>query len=354
MKILHVITSLRTGGAEKLLVDLLPAFKSMGHTVELLLFDGTVTPFYTQLRKDGINIHNLSIGGNVYNPINIFKLKRYLNEFDIVHTHNTACQYYVALAKAMFNSTCKLFTTEHSTNNRRRYFKLFKYTDKFIYKQYQSIISVSNKTTLNLRKHIELSLPIKTIYNGIDTTKYYNIPREFKKGDKIIVTMIAAFRHEKDHDTLVRAFSTLPQNYNLWLIGQGPRQQEIKAMVYNLGISNRVIFTDFVENIPKALHMSHIVVLSSHWEGFGLAALEGMASNLPVIVSDIDGIREVVGSSAVLFKPHDHIDLANKIIELCVNPKMYHVYSEAGLNRSYEFDIKITAQKYANLYTTNA
>ena len=46
MKILHIITSLRTGGAEKLLVDLLPAFKSMGHTVELLLFDGTITPFY--------------------------------------------------------------------------------------------------------------------------------------------------------------------------------------------------------------------------------------------------------------------------------------------------------------------
>lgn len=350
MKILHVITSLRTGGAEKLLVDLLPAFKSMGHTVELLLFDGTVTPFYTQLRKDGINIHHLSIGGNVYNPINIFKLKRYLNEFDIVHTHNTACQYYVALAKAMFNSTCKLFTTEHSTHNRRRNIKFFKYIDKLIYKQYQSIIAVSDKTTQNFVKHLELSLPVETIYNGIDTTKYYSITREFKNDDKIIVTMIAAFRHEKDQDTLVRAISILPKNYNLWLIGQGLRQQEIKSLVSNLGISNRVNFTDFIADIPQALKESDIIVLSSHWEGLSLSSIEGMASGRPFIASDVDGLREIVGNAGILFPHEDYKTLATEIENLSKDTSYYTSVAKRCHERAKQYDISIMANKYNRLY----
>ena len=55
MKILHVITSLRTGGAEKLMVDLLPRLRNLGNDLELLIFDGTRTPFYDEL----VNIENL-------------------------------------------------------------------------------------------------------------------------------------------------------------------------------------------------------------------------------------------------------------------------------------------------------
>ena len=51
MKMLHVITSLHTGGAEKLMVDLLPRLRTLGNDVELLLFDGTRTPFYDELEK---------------------------------------------------------------------------------------------------------------------------------------------------------------------------------------------------------------------------------------------------------------------------------------------------------------
>ena len=68
MRILHVITSLRTGGAEKLMVDLLPRLRDLGNDVELLLFDGTRTLFYEELENTGIKIHTLSVGGNVYNP----------------------------------------------------------------------------------------------------------------------------------------------------------------------------------------------------------------------------------------------------------------------------------------------
>lgn len=350
MKILHIITSLRTGGAEKLLVDLLPAFKSMGHTVELLLFDGTITPFYTQLRETGITINHLSVGGNVYNPINIFKLKRYLKEFDIVHTHNTACQYYVAIAKAIFNSTCKLFTTEHSSNNRRRTIKLFKFIDRQIYRQYNKIITVSEKTSQNLSEYLGRTYPISAICNGINTLKFFNEIKPVVANNKTLIAMIAAFRHEKDQDTLVRAISILPNNYNLWLIGQGPRQQEIKALVSNLGISDRVDFTDFIANIPQALKESDIIVLSSHWEGLSLSSIEGMASGRPFIASDVDGLREIVSGAGILFPHGDYEYLATEIEKLANDTYYYTSVAKQCHERAMQYDISIMAKKYSQLY----
>ena len=350
MKILHVITSLRTGGAEKLLVDLLPAFKSMGHTVELLLFDGTVTPFYTQLQEAGIKIHHLCVGGNVYNPFHILKLKRYLNEFDIVHTHNTACQYYTAIAKVVFKSNCKLFTTEHNTNNRRRAIKVFKHLDRVIYQQYIKIISVSEKASQNLTEHIGKTYPITTISNGINTLKFFSEIRPVIAKGNTIVTMIAAFRHEKDQDTLVQAISTLPNNYNLWLIGQGPRQQEIKTLASNLGVSKRVSFTDFIADIPQALKDSDIIVLSSHWEGLSLSSLEGMASGRPFVASNVDGLSEIVGGAGILFPHKDYVTLAAEIEKLSTDPEYYTSVAKLCHARAMQYDVSIMANKYNSLY----
>lgn len=92
MKILHVITSLRTGGAEKLMVDLLPRLKAKGFDVDLLLFDGTDTPFRREIEAKGIRVFDMGVGGSVYSPAKLFKLLTYLKKYDVVHTHNTACQ----------------------------------------------------------------------------------------------------------------------------------------------------------------------------------------------------------------------------------------------------------------------
>lgn len=111
MKILHVITTLYTGGAEKLMVDLLPRMKQAGHKVELCVFDGTRTPFFEQLEKNGIRIHWFHKGGSVYNPLNIYRLWRLMRKgWDIVHTHNTAPQLFAAFGEVLCSVV--LVTTE--------------------------------------------------------------------------------------------------------------------------------------------------------------------------------------------------------------------------------------------------
>ena len=139
MKILHVITSLRTGGAEHLMVDLLPELKKMGNEVELLVFDGSRTPFYEQAEAMGIKIHSLAIGESVYSPKHIFSLCRFIRHYDVIHTHNTACQLFVPIAKCLTFGGSKLITTEHNANNRRRGKWYFKMADKWMYSRYERL-----------------------------------------------------------------------------------------------------------------------------------------------------------------------------------------------------------------------
>lgn len=350
MKIIHVITSLRTGGAEKLMVDLLPRLRDLGNNVELLLFDGTRTPFYDELKKKGIRIHHLAIGGNVYNPLNIFRLKKYLNDYDIIHTHNTACQYFVPLAKTLYRAKCKLFTTEHSTNNRRRQYKLFKYLDKFIYSRYKFTISISEKATNSLSHFVGYKDNIITIENGVNISKFQklNVPN-FYNNEKI-ATMVAGFREAKDQDTLIKTLSLLPQEYKLWLVGDGERRLVLENLVAELNLSDRVKFWGIRSDIPQILEKSHIVVLSSHWEGLSLSSVEGMASGRPFIASDVDGLREVVGGYGILFPHQDAKTLAKEIKSLCENRDKYNQVALACQERAKRYDIKKMAEKYNQRY----
>ncbi len=350
MKILHIITSLRIGGAEKLMVDLLPRLRDLGNEVELLLFDGIRTSFYEELETMGIKIHYFSIGGNVYNPLNIYCLIKFIKHYDIIHTHNTACQYFVSLAKILSIAKCKLVTTEHSTNNRRRNSKLFRYLDKFIYKKYQSIISISGNATDTLINFIGKDYNIITIENGINLSKFQSLRHADFTIDDRIITMVAGFREAKDQDTLIKAISSLPNQYKLWLVGDGERCAILENLVSELGIGDRVKFWGVRSDIPQILEQSHIIVLSSHWEGFGLAIVEGMASGRPVIASDVDGLRDIVEGYGVLFPHQDAKTLANEIKSLCKNKEYYNKIALACQEKAKQYDINIMAKKYNNIY----
>lgn len=350
MKILHVITSLHTGGAEKLMVDLLPRLRDLGNDVDLLLFDGTRTPFYEELEKYGIKIHYLSIGGNVYNPLYIFRLVKIIIRYDIVHTHNTACQYFIPLAKILSRAKCKLVTTEHSTNNRRRNSKTFRYLDKFIYNKYLSIISISKDASDALKNFIGENFNITTIENGINLSKFQTLRQSVFTIDEKIVTMVAGFREAKDQDTLLKAIKILPEEYTLWLVGDGERRTILENLVSELGISNRVKFWGMRSDIPQILEQSHIIVLSSHWEGLSLSCIEGMASGRPFIASDVDGLRDVVCGHGILFSHEDYNALATEIESLCNNQDKYNNIVSSCQAKALQYDISVMAQKYNQVY----
>ena len=207
MKILHVITSLRTGGAEKLMVDLLPRLRQRGHDVDLLLFDGTDTPFRREAEQAGIKVFDLGIGGSVYSPLRLLKLIPFFKKYDIIHTHNTASQYFVAIASCF--KRVKLVTTEHGGSNRRRAIRGFKIIDKWMYRHYDNVICIAEKTQKNLLNYLGKSLHgMVTINNGVDIARYADAMPS-KELDSIApgsrkIIMVAGFRWEKDQAKLIR------------------------------------------------------------------------------------------------------------------------------------------------------
>ena len=352
MRILHIITSLRTGGAEHLMVDLLPRLRDLGNEVELLLFDGTRAPFYEQLETTGIAIHHLTLGGNVYNPLNIFRLMSYMQGFDIIHTHNTACQLFTPIARMLSNSKVMLFTTEHSSNNRRRGHRVLAIIDRWVYNRYHKIICISDKTQSNLELHIGKKDNICTICNGVDTKRFYHTIKDVSNQNQFVITMVASFSAAKDQDTLIHSVRLLPEYFKLWLVGDGERRNILESLIAELGLQSRVKLLGIRTDIPDILDQSDICVLSSHWEGLSLSSIECMASGRPFIASDVDGLRDVVKGAGVLFTQSDANTLASHIDALCSNNQLYQMTASKCQARAKLFDISIMAQQYHRLYNS--
>lgn len=355
MKILHVITTLQTGGAEKLMVDLLPKIKDKGHQVELCIFDNSKTQFYLQLQKEGIKIHCMGSVGGYYSPICMFKLINLMRQgWDIVHTHTTAPQFYGAIGSLFCNA--HMVTTEHNTTNARRKLIWYKPIDRWMFSRYEKHIMISDQCERNHIDYIgkENCQNLIKIYNGIDFKRYSSaVPaKDVRDIGAKIITFVAAFREQKDQPTLIKAMKYLPDKFHLCLVGGGNDERKIlfEKMIRELGLENRVHLLGIRSDIPEVLAASDYVVMSSHFEGLSLSSLEGMASGKPFLASDVDGLHEIVDGSGVLFQHENAKDLANALLELDNNK----LYKEQIINKckikASQFDIEIMADKYLNLY----
>lgn len=167
---------------------------------------------------------------------------------------------------------------------------------------------------------------------------------------KKIVIQISAFRNQKDQETLIKAMQYCSENVILWLVGDGENRMKCENLVKELNLSERIIFLGIRTDIPQLLRNTDIVVLSSHWEGFGLAIVEGMATNLPVIASDVPGLRDIVNGAGLLFPVGDEKILAEKINSLISDKDFYERTAKACFERAKQYDINVMVEQYIELY----
>lgn len=352
MKILHVITSMAVGGAEALVCQLAPLFRDRGHDVEVALFDGSDTVLTKRLEQTGIKIHRFSKGGSVYNPLHIARLVRLMRKFDIVHTHNTSPQFFAAIAEVLCSVV--LCTTEHNTSNRRRSSKWCVPLDRWMYGRYDKVICISRRAEENLREFIgSESDRICTINNGIDLRRIAAASPidDFKPAGTKAIVMVAGFRWEKDQDTLIRAMSLLPEKFHLYLVGQGVRKAECEALARSEGVAGRVHFLGLRTDVPDVLASCDYAVMSSHFEGLSLSSVEGMAAGVPMLASDVDGLREVVGGAGILFEHADPEAFAKEILRLDSCPELYKTVADKCLAKSRDYDIAGMADAYCKVYS---
>ena len=362
MRILQVITSLDMGGAETLVVNLIPRLQALGNTVDLCVFNGTETPLTQRLKKESPQTKIYALGHGVYNPLYIFKLVKIMKNYDIVHTHNSSPQLFVAIA-SLFNSP-KLVSTEHNTSNRKRNWKWYRPIESWMYSRYNHIICISKIAEEKLREYMGGEWLVKssnkyksitTINNGIDVNTISEAEPckellELKVSRKSIL-MVAGFRKQKNQDTIIRALTLLDkEKYEVWFAGIGERMEEVKQLALSLGVSDRVRFLGLRTDIPNVLRAADVIVMSSHWEGLSLSNVEGMSAHKPFIASDVNGLKEVTKGYGLLFPHEDAKALAEKINRLASDETYYNEIAERCYNRALEFDISNTVSGYADVY----
>ena len=356
MKLLHVITSLHTGGAETLIVNLMPRFKALGHEVGVVVFNGERTALMERLERECPECRIYSLGKSYYNPWYIFKLVRIMRKYDIVHTHNSSPQLYAAVANMFCHK--KLVTTEHNTNNRKRNNWILSMLDKWMYPHYHKIICISNQAEINLREylwnnnHNANGNTICTIKNGVDVGMFHNAkPVKELQTEKFVAVMVAGFRPQKDQQTFIEAMSHLPKDqYEVWLVGDGERRASLQLMVENLGLQEQVKFLGLRTDVPNILKTADVVVMSTHYEGLSLSNIEGMAAGKPFVASDVAGIHEVTQGYGILFPHGDAEALSEIITKLHDDPTYYQQVAQRCYNRAQQFDIRNMVMAYNEVY----
>jgi len=362
VKVLHVINSLKAGGAEKLIEDLLPRMNGRdGIQIDALLLTDEGNVFGKSLIEAGIPIYVVPLK-SVYNPLNIIYLRRHIlkHKYDMIHVHLFPASYWVAMAKrSILAWKPKLVLTEHSTHNKRREKWYLRGLEKFVYSTYDRVISVSKQAQENLIRWLNPTDKSKflVIENGVDIEKFAQA-EPYKKSeicdsfsdDTKLICMVGRFTEAKDQATVIKAVIGLPQDVHLLLIGEGPLKGMCQDLVIRLNLNDRVHFLGFRDDVPRILRSVDIVVLSSNWEGFGLAAIEGMAARKPVIASNVPGLREVVKDAGLLFNVGESVELSDKIGSLLKDDNYYNEVAKKCAERAENYSIDKTIVAYSDLY----
>ncbi len=344
MRILHVIASLEIGGAQRLLVDLLP-IQATSENIDLLVYKRVNNDFEKAIEQAGIRIICMN-EHNFHNPSIVFSLRKIFKKYDLVHAHLFPTIYWASLAARSLK--VKLIYTEHSTSNSRRNKWYFRSIERFMYSRYDRIISISQQTQDALVYWLkQFDERFVVINNGIDTQKFASVISSVIPKSLI---MVSRFVSSKDQETVIRAMKQIDREIILYLVGDGENRTHCEDLAKELGVAERVYFLGSRSDVPELVASSYIGIQSSNWEGFGLTAVELMAAGKPIIASDVDGLKQVVEGAGLIFRRGDSEELAMKISLLLKDCNYYNAVSKKCIERSLSYDIKVMANKYKNIY----
>lgn len=132
---------------------------------------------------------------------------------------------------------------------------------------------------------------VRVVHNGVADT-----PLRAQPGSSgpVLLTMVARMAAPKDHALLLEALRELPGDWRLRLVGDGPDRPAVEGLIAQYGLSARVELLGVRSNVAELLAESHVGLLISKQEGFPLVVLEAMRAGLPVVASDVGGVREAV------------------------------------------------------------
>jgi glycosyltransferase involved in cell wall biosynthesis/GT2 family glycosyltransferase len=352
--IINIISSIKGGGAETIVNELHKNYLKKDLESYVIYYVG-----------ENINIKKnyFLLDLNPRNPISIFYLRKIIKKIAIttkkdliVHAHLTWPFFYTALA-VLGIKNIKLFFTEHDTQNKRMKIPFFNLVDHFFYSYYLCIICISKGVHNALVQWIgpKIKKNLKIVYNG---SRIYKLCKRTSLKNRLPrLISIGRLTYKKNFLTTIAAISKIKENIESYtIIGEGNERDYLIKLITKLKLENKVILAGWQENVEEYLQKADIQLIPSLYEGFGLVAVEGMSTGLPVVASNVPGMNEVLGvasSSIVLINKIDSIKEWEKgIYKVIKNIKKFGSYkiAKSSQRKAEKFSFKKMTDEYLNIY----
>jgi L-malate glycosyltransferase len=229
----------------------------------------------------------------------------------------------------------------------------------FSINQSDGVTAVSNHLRKQTCEQLKIKKEIEVIYNFIDFSRFSRLNKEhFRKaiapeGEKILVHT-SNFRKVKRIEDVIRTFEIVQKKIpsKLLLVGDGPERPRLERMTRELGLYDHVRFLGKQDAIEEILAVADLFLIPSENESFGLAALEAMACEVPVISSNAGGLPEVNihGVTGCVADVGDYEAMAQHALMLLEDEAMLKTYSHNALEQARKFDISIILPQYEAYY----
>jgi len=327
INILNIITtSSPLGGAQMVLKE-----NVLNNSFNNIVITGNDGILVNILRKKGVKVIILKHLKRDFSLLDIIVLYKIIvvikkEKVDFVVSHSSKIGVIARLACFLTNTKNAFtvhgwsFSNDKSSLSSTFYLLIEKFmrifSDHYILvSKYDQRIGVKNKIISTNNSTL--------IYNGSQDLNIGKSIRE--KSEKIIISFVARFSYQKDHDTLFKALSLLNQdqlnNLSIKLIGDGDLYDEYIEKSTNMNFNNSLTFIGETENVGKYLNSSDLFMLISNYEGLPVSIIEALSVGLPIIASDVGGVNELVKDqiNGFLVPKNDELKLAEVLKDIIIN-----------------------------------
>jgi glycosyltransferase involved in cell wall biosynthesis len=331
LRLLYVIVDLPVGGAEEHLLSLVRNLDRNRYAATVCCI-GRSGQIGKEIEESGVKLvelRKLQKGGYDSEIVTLLREVLRREQTSLLHAHLYHANMYGRLAA--FREDVPAVCSIHNTYiNPKRHRRLINW---WLARRTSFIIAGSEAIKNDILRYDGVpSEKVRVIHYGVDVGKFGRpLAREKAREklglptDRFYVGTVGRLEEQKGQNILVEAVARLRREgteMTVLLIGSGREEKRLRAQVAREGVTDNVLFLGTRRDLPELFRAMDVFALPSLWEGLPLALLSAMASGLPVVVTPVGGIPEIVrdGGNGFLVPPGDPVALAATLRRVRGNP----------------------------------